>query len=271
MAKCCTTILLMMGLLMVESVAVAQTPQQRKEDVFTIVEKQPEFPGSSDALVNFLEANLKYPDEARNANAKGRVVVSFIVNRDGSLEDFQWEHDFGLGHGCAEEAIRVAKLMPNWIPGSQSGRTQRVKYRQVIWFPVAENRKWLLKKQFDRSVIHPVPPDEKFVNYERHPEFPGGMTALESFLRQHVQYPGEAAKAKVQGRVFVNFVIDTLGQVGQVRVLKGLGYGCDEEAIRVLKFMPNWIPGQQRGKKVNVEYNLPILFPQEPVAPLKRH
>lgn len=146
MEKCYTAILIMIGLLTAESVAVAQTPQQRQEDVFIIVEKQPEFPGSSDSLVNFLEANLHYPDEARNAKAKGRVVVSFIVNRDGSLEDFQWEHDFGLGHGCAEEAIRVAKLMPNWIPGSQSGRTVRVKYRLPIWFPVGENRKWLLKK-----------------------------------------------------------------------------------------------------------------------------
>ena len=98
---------------------------------------------------------------------------------------------------------------------------------------------------------------------ERPPEYPGGMKALSDFLRQHLLYPNEAKKANVQGRVFVSFVIDTLGQVGQIRVLKGLGHGCDEEAIRVMEQMPCWIPGELNGRKVQVKYNLPIMFPQD--------
>lgn len=95
----------------------------------------------------------------------------------------------------------------------------------------------------------------------RDAEFPGGRKALAAYMRQHVQYPDSAAQARITGRVFVSFVIDTTGQVSNLTVLKSLGYGCDREAVRVIKAMPRWIPGTQSGKPIRVKYNLPILFP----------
>jgi protein TonB len=92
------------------------------------------------------------------------------------------------------------------------------------------------------------------------PSFPGGEEALFKYLAQNIKYPQIAKEAGITGRVFVNFVIDKEGNVTDVKVLRGIGGGCDEEAVRVVKNMPKWSPGKQRGKPVKVSYNLPIKF-----------
>ncbi len=95
---------------------------------------------------------------------------------------------------------------------------------------------------------------------EDNPEFPGGMGELYKFLGQNTKYPPIAKESGIQGRVFVNFVVEKDGSISNVKVLRGIGGGCDEEAIRVVKSMPRWKPGKQRGKAVRVSFNLPIKF-----------
>jgi periplasmic protein TonB len=102
--------------------------------------------------------------------------------------------------------------------------------------------------------------EQVYTVVENHPEFNGGLPAMYEFLGVNIKYPEAAAKANVQGKVFVTFVVGSDGAVRDVKVLKGLGYGTDEEAVRVVKAMPNWKPGSQDGKKVAVKYNLPISF-----------
>lgn len=99
-----------------------------------------------------------------------------------------------------------------------------------------------------------------FMVVESMPEFPGGETALYKFLAENIKYPQMAKESGIQGRVFVTFVVERDGKVTDVRVLRGIGGGCDEEAIRVVKNMPKWAPGKQRGKSVRVQYNLPVKF-----------
>ncbi|QMW00913.1 energy transducer TonB [Spirosoma foliorum] len=95
---------------------------------------------------------------------------------------------------------------------------------------------------------------------ETQPEFPGGINALINYLKVTINYPAEAQEAKIKGRVFVSFVVEIDGSLTDIIVLKGLGYGCDEEAMRVVKAMPCWIPGSQSGRLIRVKYNLPIAF-----------
>lgn len=102
--------------------------------------------------------------------------------------------------------------------------------------------------------------DEIFTIVEKMPEFPGGIKALFDYLGKNLKYPAMAKDAKIQGKVYVTFVVGKDGSVGDVRVLRGIGGGCDEEAIRVVKNMPKWEPGRQRNKTVRVQYNLPINF-----------
>lgn len=95
---------------------------------------------------------------------------------------------------------------------------------------------------------------------EQMPKFPGGESALMEYVSKNVVYPEEAKEKEIQGRVFIGFVVEKDGSIGEVKVLRGIGGGCDEEAVRVIKGMPKWKPGMQKGKPVRVSYQIPIYF-----------
>jgi len=99
-----------------------------------------------------------------------------------------------------------------------------------------------------------------FTIVEEMPTFPGGEAERVKFLRDNVVYPQQASENGIQGTVYVAFVVDSKGNVTDVKIIRGIGGGCDEEALRVVKMMPQWHPGKQNGKSVRVYYNMPIFF-----------
>ncbi|MBN1463061.1 MAG: energy transducer TonB [Paludibacteraceae bacterium] len=99
-----------------------------------------------------------------------------------------------------------------------------------------------------------------FVAVEKNPEFPGGMEALYKYLGSEVSYPAAQKEMGIQGRVICQFVVNTDGSIVDVVVVKGVDPELDKEAIRVIKKMPKWVPGEQSKKKVRVKYTLPIVF-----------
>lgn len=101
---------------------------------------------------------------------------------------------------------------------------------------------------------------EIFQIVEEMPAFPGGEAKLMEYVGKNVKYPQIARESGIKGRVFVSFVVEPDGSVSNVKVLRGIGGGCDEEAMRVVKAMPKWKPGKQRGKAVRVSYMLPVNF-----------
>ena len=103
-------------------------------------------------------------------------------------------------------------------------------------------------------------PSEPFVAVEKMPEFTGGQAALLRYLQKNLRYPGSALAAGVGGRVFMSFVVNADGSISEVTILKGLGYGLDEEAQRVVRQMPAWVPGYQSKHAVPVRFTLPITF-----------
>lgn len=103
-------------------------------------------------------------------------------------------------------------------------------------------------------------PSQPFVAVEKMPEFAGGQEALLRYLRSHLRYPGAALAAGVGGKVFMSFVVGADGAISEVTILKGLGYGLDEEALRVVRQMPAWTPGYQSKHPVPVRFTLPITF-----------
>ena len=100
-------------------------------------------------------------------------------------------------------------------------------------------------------------------NLEIQPDFMGGQKAMMEYLYKNLKYPNPAIKSGVSGRVHLQFTIEPDGSLSNVSVLKGIGFGCDEEAMRVVKLMPNWKPGKQSGRAVRVKFNLPIVFSLE--------
>ena len=102
--------------------------------------------------------------------------------------------------------------------------------------------------------------DEIFTIVEDQPEFPGGMQAFYNYIGGQMNYPSQARRMGIEGRVYVEFIVDTDGSVTNVRAVKGIGAGCDEEAVRVMQNLPKFSPGKQRGIPVKVKMVLPIYF-----------
>ena len=101
---------------------------------------------------------------------------------------------------------------------------------------------------------------EIFQIVEEMPQFPGGEQKLMEFVAKNIKYPQIARETGIQGRVFVGFVVEPDGSISNVKLLRGIGGGCDEEAMRVIKSLPKWKPGKQRGKAVRVSYQIPVFF-----------
>lgn len=99
--------------------------------------------------------------------------------------------------------------------------------------------------------------DKVYVAVEKQPEFPGGQAAMFKYLQSKFRIPSAAQRAGTEGTIVLSFVIGQTGEIRDIEVLKGLGYGLDEEAIRVVKSMPKWNAGEQNGRKVSVKYTLP--------------
>jgi len=217
---------------------------------FVSMENPPTYPDGMDKFYAFLGSNMKYPAEALKLNISGKVFVSFIVEKDGSLNDIKV--DRSLGYGTDEEAIRVLKLSRKWNPGLKNGKTVRVKYNLPIAFTL--NQKDEIQESAQDNTIY------SFVSMENPPKFPGGMAKFYKFLGDNIKYPEAAKKSNIDGKVFVSFVVEQNGALNDIKIDRKLGYGTDEEAVRVLKLSPNWIPGTQNGKAVRVKYNLPIRF-----------
>ena len=103
--------------------------------------------------------------------------------------------------------------------------------------------------------------DTIFKVVDQMPEFPGGVEALMQYLGSNIKYPEQAKRDSIQGRVFVQFVVEKDGSVSGAKILRGIGGGCDEEALRVISSMPNWQPGlDENDEPVRVEYNIPIKY-----------
>lgn len=122
----------------------------------------------------------------------------------------------------------------------------------------------------DASLVEPPPvveevkkEEEPFKFVEQMPTFPDGEAAMMKYIREHVRYPAIAKENGIEGTVVIQFVVTSSGDINRVQVARGIGGGCDEEAVRVVKSMPNWKPGKHNGKAVPVSFTLPIRFKLE--------
>lgn len=116
----------------------------------------------------------------------------------------------------------------------------------------------------EEEVVTSAPPTEDpnaiYFNADIMPEFPGGQAGIKRYFRRNYTYPKTARDQGIEGTVFVRFVVNADGSVSGINVLKGLGFGCDDEAIRLIRKMPKWIPGEHNGKRVPVYKTMPIGF-----------
>lgn len=137
---------------------------------------------------------------------------------------------------------------------------QEIKNELVVNAEVTEETKnadiMPVKVEEEEEVVE----EQIFTVVEEEPKFPGGMEALYKYLGQNIKYPQLARENGITGKVYVTFVVEKDGSIANPRILRDIGGGCGAEAIRVVKAMPKWSPGKQRGKAVRVQFNLPVNF-----------
>lgn len=229
---------------MVTATDVSSKSREMNEQVFTVVEKMPSFPGGDAELLKYIATNIKYPKESQDNGEQGRVICSFIVGRDGSVNNPEVLR--GVTPLLNEEAVRVINTMPRWNPGMQRGKAVAVKYTVPITFrlksPVEETK------------------EETLTVVDVMPQYPGGDRELLKFIAQSIKYPTDAQEAGVQGRVICSFVVDKKGNIVEPKIIRGIDPSLDAEALRVIGMMPRWTPGRQDGKAVRVLYTVPITF-----------
>ena len=127
---------------------------------------------------------------------------------------------------------------------------------ETVELEVDENTEVEAPVQREEEVVE----EQIFTIVEDMPAFPGGEAEMRKYLGKSIKYPQMAQDAGISGTVFLTFEVDKDGKIKDVKVLRGIGGGCDEEAIRVVKAMPQWTPGKQRGKPVRVQFTLPVKF-----------
>lgn len=227
-----------------------------KTEEIPTVDTKPEFPGGPETLYNdFLKKNYKMPNVA---NLKGKVYITFMVEKNGTLSNIKVLRD--IGYGTGEEAIRVLKLSPKWIPAKKNGKPVRWQYSFPI--TVIGNEPPDAAKLYNltqSSSVTPVIEEENQVyntaGLEVRPEFPGGQEAFERFIKENYKNPKDTA---IKGKVYLTFIIEKDGSLSDIKVLRDIGFGTGAEAIRVLKISPKWIPGKQNNNLVRVLYSIPI-------------
>ncbi|WP_375559577.1 energy transducer TonB [Bernardetia sp. OM2101] len=216
------------------------------ERIFTIVEQSPTYEGGMNEFYKYISENLTYPPNAKEKNITGKVFIQFVVDKDGSIIDAKVVKS--VDKELDAEALRVIQNSPKWIAGKQRGKNVKVRMNIPIVFT--------LDKTSEKESIFSIV--EKSASYE------GGMDAFYKYVHQNMKYPESALENEIEGRVYVQFVVNQEGNIENVKAVQSLSPDCDAEAVRLLEESKQWIPAEQKGKKVKVRMNIPIMFKLDP-------
>jgi TonB family protein len=247
-------------------------------------------------FLDFMYDNIKYPQEARDSNVQGGLLVEFVVDKNGKVQDPKII--FGLGSGCDKEVLRVLQLMNNkpqmWIAAENEGKSVAVRMSKFMFFtvPPVGSEMSSIKNQLipkpnsiffpngkkGRTVTSSNEEQEVFTIVEEMPVFVGCETLtteaekkqcternLLKYVYGQIKYPELAREYGIEGLVVVRFVVQKDGSVSGLKIVKGLGSGCDMEVVRAINTFNDengkkWQAGKQRNQAVSVQYNLPIRF-----------
>ncbi len=215
--------------------------------------------------VAILLAALAYPLVSSYNATNGRKTITVVV--DGTIDKLDHppiEPPELPNPPTSTEAWvkRVIFVAPTIVDGQVEGEIEFPAPDELTNKPINEPLD-IQTGGTDKSPTETIEiPDETppAIFVQEMPEFPGGDSERINFLAKNTAFPTMATQSNIQGTVYVQFVVDTKGNITDVKVLRGIGGGCDEEAIRVIKMMPQWHPGRQNGKPVRVLYNMGITF-----------
>ena len=228
------------------------TSEKKKEgeDIFVVVEDQPQFPGGTEALMQYLGDNVNYPKEAHEKKIQGRVIVNFVINKDGSISDVNIVR--GVDPLLDAEAIRVISAMPNWKPGKQRGETVRVRYTLPISFKLKadeEVESEAMQKLKEKGPVTVI--DMKNDDPEK---------AFHEFIGKNARYPVIAQENGIMGFVKATYDVNSNGEVSNIKIVEGVDPALDKELTRIIEIMPNDIALMKSGGKAASNVEISAVF-----------
>ena len=242
--------------------ALRETGETEDDQPFLIAETMPLFPmqeggnpgyGDLNTFRAWVQKNIKYPAEAFRNGEQGRVVLSFVVEKDGSVSNIQILQT--PGKAFSEAARRVVAASPKWKPGEQRGEKVRVRYTLPVDFRITATA------QDTKTSENKGSGEEPFLVVDTPPQFNGGdIGEFRRWVQMNVKYPAEALGKNIYGKVLVTFVIEKDGSVGNAEIFKSPDKSLADEVLRVIGKSPKWTPGKQRGEAVRVKFGMPVDF-----------
>lgn len=240
-------------------------PKPQPDQIYDAVEK-PAIPGGGpEAYAQYLADNQQYPTAALQRGVTGTVTVTFVVEKSGIISNVAAATS--VDPALDAEALRLIKKGPKWTPAQHKGQ----KVRQRVSIPVS------FQIPADASSPAPAPtastpakaatpppagsPAGTTVVTPDQPARPvGGTEAFFDWVQKNQQYPAQARQRKVEGRVTVEFIVQKDGSLTDAKVVKPLGSGCDQEALRLIKAAPKWQAASYQGAPMRQKMVLPIIF-----------
>jgi len=242
------------------------TPQEQDTIVFETVEEPPSFSGEGySGFRKFVMKELVYPEEAAENGTTGKVFVQFIVDAKGKVRDAKVLKVISVDNKDAvriinaplleKEALKVVNSSTKWEPGKNKGKPVNVQMVMPIQFVLQGD-----KKQDEPVATGDIPEDIFFI-VEEMPYFQNkGLNSFRDWVMKQLIYPKEAKEQGIEGIVYIQFVVNTKGDVTTTKIMREADPLLDAEAIRVVKSSPQWTPGKQRGQEVNVAFTFPVKF-----------
>jgi len=232
-------------------------PKEPKgSEIYDTAQKPAEPVGGVEAYGQYLADNQQYPTTALQQGLQGTVKVTFVVEKTGVVSNVTVPQP--VAPALDAEAIRLIKGGPKWTPAENQGEKVRQRITIPVAFKIPEDASSTSASApanlgADESHTHVVTPDE--------PARPvGGTDAFFAWVQENLRYPALARQRKVEGRVMVEFVVQKDGSLTEAKLVKRLGSGCDEEALRLLKAAPKWNPARYKGQAMRQKMVLPIVF-----------
>lgn len=264
--------LLLLGLLgLAVTTAHAQKrkmpPKPDASQVYDSVAKPAVPLGGTEKYAQFLADHQKYPAAAMQKGIQGTVPVSFIVEKTGTISTVKVEKP--LSPELDAEAIRLIKSGPKWTPAQHLGKVVRERITVPVSFVMSPGSEVVTvgpkgtpaAPANAADIAASANPDRPPVVAPDKPTRPvGGTEAFFAWIEKNQKYPALARQRKIQGKVLVEFMVQADGSLTDARVVKKMGSGLDEEAIRLIKAAPKWEPATYQGKPLKQKMVLPVLF-----------
>ncbi|WP_395626311.1 energy transducer TonB [Daejeonella sp.] len=203
-----------------------------------------EFERSANEIYANYWTNISYFRPSRNMDVSAAVRYEIVINDEGKISSLR--------------EIEIKNLVES--PRSFQSDTSDFRENDKNYQEKSNSKDDALTVESQKPESHDDSKLYDIGNVQIAPEYRGGQKALAMFLASRLRYPAKARENRIQGKVYIGFVIENNGSLSEFKVIRGIGSGCDEEAIRVLKLSPNWKAGIMNGSPVRTSYTLPISF-----------